>query len=107
MRKAHWLVTSALVAVVSACVTINVYFPAAAAEKAAAEFIEEVIGETPAPQAPAPKQDEAPKSKPLGRSVASSAAQHGCHTTRSARCASAGASRSSSAACGTATITAS
>ncbi|HET9483891.1 MAG TPA: YdbL family protein [Xanthomonadales bacterium] len=44
MRKAHWLVTATLVAAVSACVTINVYFPAAAAEKAAAEFIDEVIG---------------------------------------------------------------
>jgi uncharacterized protein YdbL (DUF1318 family) len=30
--------------VVGACVTINVYFPAAAAEKAAGEFIEQVIG---------------------------------------------------------------
>jgi len=29
---------------VGACVTINVYFPAAAAEKAAGEFIEQVIG---------------------------------------------------------------
>ena len=48
MRKIHWLVGGALVAAVSACVTINVYFPAAAAEKAAAEFIDEVIGDTPA-----------------------------------------------------------
>ena len=61
MRKAHWLVTAALVATVSACVTINVYFPAAAAEKAAAEFIDEVIGE-----APTSKGDvEAPRPRPL------------------------------------------
>ena len=44
MRKSHWLVTVSLVAAVTACVTINVYFPAAAAEKAAAEFVDEVIG---------------------------------------------------------------
>jgi uncharacterized protein YdbL (DUF1318 family) len=61
MRKAHWLVTAALVATVSACVTINVYFPAAAAEKAAAEFIDQVIGEAPAAQPEA----EAPRSRPL------------------------------------------
>jgi uncharacterized protein len=66
MRKAHWLVTTALVAVVSACVTINVYFPAAAAEKAAAEFIEEVIGDTPQPSAPPQGEADAPRSsKPL------------------------------------------
>ncbi|HRQ65562.1 MAG TPA: YdbL family protein [Xanthomonadaceae bacterium] len=38
---------SLAVLVLSACVTINVYFPAAAAEQAAQEFIGKVIGETP------------------------------------------------------------
>jgi len=52
MRKFHLLVTTALVVAVSACVTINVYFPAAAAEKAAAEFIDEVLGESPADRGP-------------------------------------------------------
>lgn len=56
MRKIHWLVGAALVAAVSACVTINVYFPAAAAEKAAAEFIDEVIGDTPAAPDAEPRQ---------------------------------------------------
>lgn len=32
-------------AVLAACVTINVYFPAAAAERAASEFVEDVLGE--------------------------------------------------------------
>lgn len=41
----------------SACVTINVYFPAAEAEQAAREFIDKVIGEEPAPAA---KPDEPP-----------------------------------------------
>ncbi|HVF35522.1 MAG TPA: YdbL family protein [Candidatus Saccharimonadia bacterium] len=56
MRKIHWLVTATLVAAVSACVTINVYFPAAAAEKAAAEFIDEVLGDAPTAPAQAPEQ---------------------------------------------------
>lgn len=40
----HWLLGVALVAVVAlpACVTINIYFPAAAAEKAADKIIDEV-----------------------------------------------------------------
>lgn len=36
----------------TACVTINVYFPAAEAREAAREFVENVIGETPADPAP-------------------------------------------------------
>lgn len=45
----------AVVALATACVTINVYFPAAAAEKAADRIIEDVWQQPPsAPQAPAP-----------------------------------------------------
>ncbi|MES2353970.1 MAG: hypothetical protein V4568_06090 [Pseudomonadota bacterium] len=44
----------------SACVTINIYFPAAAAEKAADKIIDEVWqlkqGEKPANPAPTPQQ---------------------------------------------------
>ena len=46
---------------VSACVTVNIYFPAAAAEKAADRIIDDVLGSgksgadaPPAPAAPAP-----------------------------------------------------
>lgn len=39
----------------AACVTINVYFPAAEAQQAAQEFVGKVIGDTPAD---APKPDE-------------------------------------------------
>lgn len=47
------LVVSALV--LAACVTINVYFPAAEAQEAAAEFVDKVIGEdTNTDQAPVP-----------------------------------------------------
>lgn len=37
-----WLAGAALAASLAACVTINIYFPAAAAEKAADKIIDEV-----------------------------------------------------------------
>ena len=40
MKK--WLIGISVAAILPACVTINIYFPAAAAEKAADEIIEEV-----------------------------------------------------------------
>ena len=48
--------TSLLSLVLCACVTINVYFPAAEAREAAREFVEQVIGEeaTPQPQPQSP-----------------------------------------------------
>lgn len=45
MRKIRAVVFIVGVALVAACVTINVYFPAAAAEKAAEEFVDDVLGE--------------------------------------------------------------
>ena len=44
MRKVFRSFVVLALFVVGACVTINVYFPAAAAEKAAGEFIDKVIG---------------------------------------------------------------
>ncbi len=38
----NWMVGLALVCVIPACVTINIYFPAAAAEKAADKIIDDV-----------------------------------------------------------------
>lgn len=43
MRSLRWLFALTLL-VLAACVTINVYFPAAEAEKAAREFVDDVIG---------------------------------------------------------------
>lgn len=43
LRPLRWLVLAALL-VLAACVTINVYFPAAEAERAAREFVDDVIG---------------------------------------------------------------
>jgi len=45
MARASWLLTLAGAMALGACVTINVYFPAAAAEKAADRIIDEVWGE--------------------------------------------------------------
>ncbi|WP_147651898.1 YdbL family protein [Vulcaniibacterium gelatinicum] len=55
----RWLGLPIATLALTACVTINVYFPAAEAREAAREFVEKVIGEdaAPAPQ-PDPKQDE-------------------------------------------------
>lgn len=51
------LLTLSLASVLSACVTINIYFPAAAAEKAADRLIDEVwqVKEKEAPAEPATK----------------------------------------------------
>ena len=57
MRKLKFPLVAALGAfVLAACVTINVYFPAAEAQQAAAEFVDKVIGED--------KKDEAAPAKP-------------------------------------------
>ena len=45
----HWMPVPAAL-VLAACVTINVYFPAAEAQQAAREFVENVIGEQPKPE---------------------------------------------------------
>ena len=46
MRKMPYLLTTlGLGLVLAACVTINVYFPAAEAQEAAEEFVEKVLGE--------------------------------------------------------------
>lgn len=63
----RWLVPVlfASVVVLAACVTINVYFPAAEAQEAAAEFVDKVIGPEQAPaEAPNPALEPAPTPKP-------------------------------------------
>ena len=42
MAMKNWILAVALVCVIPACVTINIYFPAAAAEKAADKIIDDV-----------------------------------------------------------------
>ena len=69
------LVAAGLTFILSACVTINIYFPAAAAEKAADQIIDEVWqlkdGETKpeknATQPVAPAQETAPTPAPKAK----------------------------------------
>jgi hypothetical protein len=51
----------ALAGLLCACVTINIYFPAAAAEKVADKMIEDIwhLQETPAPNKPDAEKKEA------------------------------------------------
>ncbi len=64
MRKlVTWTALSATLAVLAACVTINVYFPEAAAEKAAQQFVDKVIG-APANDTPPPATEPPPGKSP-------------------------------------------
>jgi len=57
MRKfLAWATLAAVLALPVACVTINVYFPEAAADKAAEQFVDKVLG--------APAKEEPPASPP-------------------------------------------
>jgi uncharacterized protein YdbL (DUF1318 family) len=46
MKKLNFLLFFCTLSVLAACVTINVYFPAAAAERAAEKFVGDVLGES-------------------------------------------------------------
>ncbi|HQR51257.1 MAG TPA: hypothetical protein PKW44_06440 [Methylophilaceae bacterium] len=56
MKNWVWLLPATLI--LPACVTINIYFPAAAAEKAADKIIDEVWQIKPGEQQPAEKPAE-------------------------------------------------
>lgn len=55
-----WVIGLSSAAVLCSCVTINIYFPAAAAEKAADKIIEEVWQLKESQEAPADKPAETP-----------------------------------------------
>ena len=55
MKMRPLLLACAVGVAPAACVTINIYFPAAAAEKAADRIIDEVYQLTPGARAPAEK----------------------------------------------------
>lgn len=57
MRKLFWMLATS-VALLAGCVTINVYFPAAAAQQAADKIISNVIGEGAQGTAPAQPQQQ-------------------------------------------------
>lgn len=68
MRKSLLCLTVLLLTTLAGCVTINVYFPKAAAEKAAGQFIGSVIDEdtpaSPQDQKPAPAASSDDQAKP-------------------------------------------
>lgn len=57
MRR-RWMGMPIAMLALTACVTINVYFPAAEAREAAKEFVDKVIGEDAQPSAPLPPDEE-------------------------------------------------
>lgn len=61
LRARSWVIAAALALTTVACVTINIYFPAAAAEKAADRIIDEVWQMREAQQAPASPAEEGVK----------------------------------------------
>jgi uncharacterized protein YdbL (DUF1318 family) len=80
MRKLKFPLVAALGAfVLAACVTINVYFPAAEAQEAAAEFVDKVIGDDqkkdePAPAKP-PQASLQPRFNPMSFLISDAQAQ--------------------------------
>jgi len=58
MRR--WMGIPVAAVLVTACVTINVYFPAAEAREAARQFVDKVIGEEPQPSTPVDDGDGGP-----------------------------------------------
>ncbi|HET8765235.1 MAG TPA: YdbL family protein [Rhodanobacter sp.] len=64
MRKSTCFIVALLAVVLAGCVTINVYFPEASAQKAADQFVGNVLGATPAKPQPAPVTPPPAKSGP-------------------------------------------
>ncbi len=60
MRR--WMGVPVVAVMATACVTINVYFPAAEAREAAREFVDKVIGDEAAPAPVDPKSKDGAKS---------------------------------------------
>ena len=65
MKLLRWLTSSVAGLMLVSCVTINIYFPAAAAEKAADRIIEDVWG-------PIPKQEQPELTEPAATQQESS-----------------------------------
>ena len=61
MRHATSVIPLALAASLAGCVTINIYFPAAAAEKAADRIIDDIMQLTPDSKSVKPAKPAAPQ----------------------------------------------
>lgn len=71
MTLSKWLSSSVMGLMLVSCVTINIYFPAAAAEKVADKIIGDVWGEEVKPTE-TPKTEEVPRQNPVEQSNHSS-----------------------------------
>ena len=80
LHRNVWL-TLALMLVPVACVTINVYFPAAAAERAAEQFVDQVFGEMPIERKPTKPEPE----PALTSSTSATTSPHTSHRLRSGK----------------------
>jgi uncharacterized protein YdbL (DUF1318 family) len=67
IRRIRFLPAAAVLLTVAACVTVNIYFPAAKVERTADEIVSEVYGEDAKKDKKAP--DAEPKKKPDGSSA--------------------------------------
>jgi len=65
MRKLAVLAVTTTLIVLTACVTINVYFPAAEVEQAAREFVDKVIGDELPGESTPPVRDESSSIEPV------------------------------------------
>jgi uncharacterized protein YdbL (DUF1318 family) len=74
MKRLNFLLVSTLFMLVTACVTINVYFPAAEAEDAAAKIVNKIIGEDELQQEPSNDNPQSYHFNPLGFFISSAQA---------------------------------
>lgn len=75
LRKLGLVLSTSMLLVLSACVTINVYFPAAEAEQAAREFVDQVIGKDGEKSEAPPPADKPPSLGLLGWFISEAHAQ--------------------------------
>jgi uncharacterized protein YdbL (DUF1318 family) len=75
LRKLGLVLSTGALLVLSACVTINVYFPAAEAEQAAREFVDQVIGQEGEKSEAPPPAEKPPSLGLLGLLISDAHAQ--------------------------------
>jgi len=75
MKKTHIISIASLFLFVSACVTINVYFPAAEAEDAAAKIVNKIIGDEETSDNPEKQNPQSYQFNPLNFFITSAQAE--------------------------------
>jgi len=75
MKKTHIVIVASIFLFVSACVTINVYFPAAEAEDAAAKIVNKIIGDEETSDKPVEQNPQSFNFNPLSFFISSAQAE--------------------------------